>query len=65
MRQNNRRIRASLDDGGRSGFDVLSLKDVAVGYDGKKLLEHVSFELKKGERVALLGDNGCRQDHPL
>ena len=59
MRQNNRRIRASLDDGGRSGFDVLSLKDVAVGYDGKKLLEHVSFELKKGERVALLGDNGA------
>ena len=56
---NNRRIRASLGYGGRSGFDVLSLKDVAVGYDGRPLLEHVTLDLKKGERVALLGDNGA------
>jgi len=33
-----RRIRATLEDGGRSGDEVLLLKDIAVGYDGVPLL---------------------------
>lgn len=40
-----------------SGFDVLKIKDLAMAFD-KPLFEHVSFEVKKEERVALLGPNG-------
>ncbi|NLT58068.1 MAG: ABC-F family ATP-binding cassette domain-containing protein [Clostridiales bacterium] len=59
LRKNNRRIRASLDDGGRSGLDLLSVQEVSAGYDpAQPLFEQLSFELKRGERVALLGDNG-------
>ena len=36
--------------------DVLSVKGLRIGYD--KELSKVSFELKKGERLAILGENG-------
>lgn len=36
--------------------DVLSVKGLRIGYD--KELSKVSFELKKGERLAVLGENG-------
>lgn len=36
--------------------DVLSVKRLRIGYD--KELSNVSFELRKGERLAVLGENG-------
>lgn len=42
-----------------SGNDVLSVKNVALGFDGKQLFGNVNIEIKKGERVFLIGDNGC------
>ncbi len=36
--------------------DVLTTKKLAIGYD--KVLSEVSFQLKKGERIAILGENG-------
>lgn len=41
----------------KSGNDVLYVTDVAKSYD-RKLFENASFEIKKGEKVALLGPNG-------
>lgn len=40
-----------------SGYDVLKVKDLAMAFD-KPLFEHISFEVKKQERVALIGPNG-------
>ena len=40
-----------------TGKDVLYAKDLAVGYDGCALAT-VSLDLKKGERLAVIGDNG-------
>lgn len=36
--------------------DVLSVRGLRIGYDTE--LSRVSFELKKGERLAILGENG-------
>ncbi|MBE5877446.1 MAG: ABC-F family ATP-binding cassette domain-containing protein [Lachnospiraceae bacterium] len=36
--------------------DVLTVRKLAIGYD--KVLSEVSFQLKKGERIAILGENG-------
>lgn len=36
--------------------DVLTVKNLKIGYD--KELSQVSFQLKKGERLAILGENG-------
>ncbi|MCR5736768.1 MAG: ABC-F family ATP-binding cassette domain-containing protein [Eubacterium sp.] len=41
-----------------SGNDVLEVNDLSKSFDTKRLFEHLSFELKRGEHVALIGDNG-------
>lgn len=41
-----------------SGGDVLTVKDLAKAFDRKLLFEHMNFEIKRGEHVALIGDNG-------
>jgi ABC-type Mn2+/Zn2+ transport system ATPase subunit len=38
---------------------LVALDDVALGYDGRPVLEHVSFGVEQGEFVALLGPNGA------
>lgn len=42
-----------------SGNDVLTAKNLALGFDGKQLFRNVNIEIKRGERVFLIGDNGC------
>ena len=38
---------------------LLVLEDVAVGYDARPILQHISLTLRPGERVGLLGRNGA------
>ena len=47
-----------FNTGKRSGDDVLSVSEISCIYDDSKIFENVSFELKRLDRVALLGDNG-------
>lgn len=41
-----------------SGNDVLRVEDLSKSFGSLTLFEHLSFELKKGEHVAIIGDNG-------
>src|SRR5204862_1893834 len=38
---------------------ILALRDVSLGYDGRAVLEHLTFEVAEGEFLALLGPNGA------
>ena len=38
---------------------LLTLRDVSLGYDGRVVLEHLSFAVKCGECLALVGPNGA------
>ncbi len=41
-----------------SGNDVLKVEQLAKAYPGQKLFSDIDFEIRRGERVALIGDNG-------
>ena len=43
----------------KSGNDVLKVNNLSKTYGDKKLYRDVSFEIKKGERVFVIGPNGC------
>lgn len=43
----------------QSGNDVLKCTGISKSFLNKKLFDSVDFDIKKGERVFLLGDNGC------
>ena len=43
----------------KSGNDVLKVTGLEKTYDDKHLFSDVNFEVKRGERVFLLGPNGC------
>lgn len=40
------------------GDEVLEVKDLAMGFEGRTLFSDVNLEVIGGERIALLGDNG-------
>ena len=42
----------------QSGNDVLTVDHLTKGFDGTTLFENISFEIKRGEHVAIIGDNG-------
>ncbi len=41
------------------GNDVFHAEKIALGFDGKQLFRNVTIDIKKGERVFLIGANGC------
>lgn len=41
-----------------SGNDVLTVESLGKSYGNLKLFENVNFEIKRGEHVAIIGDNG-------
>ena len=41
------------------GNDVFQAENIALSFDGKRLFRNVNIDIKKGERIFLIGGNGC------
>lgn len=51
-------MRFTLKPKKESGYDVLNIECVKKSFENETLFENVSFEIKKGEKTALIGPNG-------
>ena len=51
-------MRLSLEPRFVSGNDVLTVEDLSKSFPGQTLFTHISFQIKRGERIALIGNNG-------
>ena len=54
----NVRMNIQLEPSVVSGNDVLTVTDLTKSFDGNTLFNNINFEIKRGERVALIGNNG-------
>ena len=52
-------IRFTFTESGESGNDVLSVRRLAKSFPNKPLFSDLSFEVKKRDRLFVLGPNGC------
>ncbi|CBK74694.1 ATPase components of ABC transporters with duplicated ATPase domains [Butyrivibrio fibrisolvens 16/4] len=52
------KMRLTLEIEKESGKDVLDFSHVTKSYDDKNIFTDLSFEVHKGDRIAILGDNG-------
>ena len=51
-------MKLSLSPGKPSGKDVLAVENLCKSFDHQNLFQAVSFEIKKGEHTAIIGNNG-------
>ena len=51
-------MRLSLEPRVISGNDVLTVEGISKSFPGQTLFNDISFQIKRGERVALIGNNG-------
>ncbi len=52
------KMRLTLEIEKESGKDVLDFSHVTKSYDDKNIFTDLSFEVHRGDRIAILGDNG-------
>ncbi len=53
------KVNLNIDDASRSGKIVFEAENVSFAYDGKQIVDNFSFNIMRGERIALIGPNGC------
>ena len=52
-------IRFQFKASQRGGNDVLMAEDLALEFGDNRLFRHVNLDIKRGEKVFLIGPNGC------
>jgi ATP-binding cassette subfamily F protein 3 len=52
------KIKLSLSTDQRAGDKVLEVRELSKSYDSRQLWKNVGFEMKRGERIGVIGPNG-------
>ncbi|MFL0965941.1 ABC transporter ATP-binding protein [Vibrio parahaemolyticus] len=53
------KVNLNIDDASRSGKIVFEAENMSFAYDGKQIVDNFSFNIMRGDRIALIGPNGC------
>jgi ATP-binding cassette subfamily F protein 3 len=59
LAETEREIRFSFPPAAESGRDVLELNGVSKQFDGRTIFHNVSFTLRRGDKLAIVGVNGA------
>ena len=52
-------VKATLQESDRSGYKVIAAHDLGRAYDGRFLFRGLDVEICRGDKVGILGPNGC------
>jgi ABC transport system ATP-binding/permease protein len=52
-------VKATLQEAARSGFKVITAKNLGLAYDGRFLFRGLDAEICRGDKIGILGPNGC------
>ncbi len=52
-------VQATLQEAGRSGYKVITAQGLGRAYDGRFLFRGLDVEICRGDKVGILGPNGC------
>ncbi len=52
-------VKAELQEAGRSGFKVVAAKNLGRAHDGRWLFRGLDVRICRGDKVGILGPNGC------
>ncbi len=53
------RVQAALQEAGRSGYKVIAATGLGRACDGRWLFRRLNVEINRGDKVGILGPNGC------
>ncbi|MCG3758867.1 ABC transporter ATP-binding protein [Vibrio cincinnatiensis] len=53
------KVNLKIDDGARSGKIVFEAENLNFSIQGKPIVRNFSFNIMRGDRIALIGPNGC------
>ncbi|EKO3377573.1 ABC transporter ATP-binding protein [Vibrio fluvialis] len=53
------KVNLQIDDAARSGKIVFEAENLQYSIDGKSIVKDFSFNIMRGDRIALVGPNGC------
>ncbi|ELV8804128.1 ABC transporter ATP-binding protein [Vibrio vulnificus] len=53
------KAKIQIDDAARSGKIVFEAEKLQFSFDGKKIVDDFNFNIMRGDRIALIGPNGC------
>ncbi|MBA5806562.1 ABC transporter ATP-binding protein [Morganella morganii] len=53
------KAKMQVEEATRSGKIVFEIDDISYGIDGKNLVSHFSAQVNRGDKIALVGPNGC------
>ncbi|ELA4929794.1 ABC transporter ATP-binding protein [Vibrio vulnificus] len=59
------KAKIQIDDAARSGKIVFEAEKLQFSFDGKKIVDDFSFNIMRGDRIALIGPNGCGKSSVL
>ena len=52
-------VNMQLQTAARSGLKVITGKQISYSWDGKPLIENLSVKIMRGDKIGLMGPNGC------